>query len=108
MATQTLTKPFRGLFMTTSKECKPVGRLDGANAATYEKEFLGLLVGDVTSLNIDLSGLDYVSSAGLRVLLVAAKAAKGKGGKVVLSSPKPAILEVLKISGFDKILEVRA
>jgi anti-anti-sigma factor len=55
-----------------------------------------------------LSGLDYVSSAGLRVLLVAAKAAKGKGGKVVLSSPKPAILEVLKISGFDKILEVRA
>lgn len=94
--------------MTTSKDCKPIGRLDGANAAIYEKEFLGLLVDDINTLNIDLSDLDYVSSAGLRVLLVAAKAAKGKGGKVVLSSPKPAILEVLKISGFDKILEVRA
>jgi len=67
-----------------------------------------LLVDDVNTLNIDLSELDYVSSAGLRVLLVAAKAAKGKGGKVVLLSPKPAILEVLKISGFDKILDVRA
>jgi len=108
MSPPALIKPFRGFFMTTSTGCKPVGRLDGANAATYEKEFLGLLVGDVTSLNIDLSGLDYVSSAGLRVLLVAAKAAKGKGGKVVLLSPKPAILEVLKISGFDKIIEVRA
>jgi anti-anti-sigma factor len=94
--------------MAISKDCKPVGRLDGANAATYEKEFLGLLVDDVNTLNIDLSELDYVSSAGLRVLLVAAKAAKGKGGKVVLLSPKPAILEVLKISGFDKILDVRA
>jgi anti-anti-sigma regulatory factor len=49
--------------MTTSKDCKPIGRLDGANAATYEKEFLGLLVDDVNTLNIDLSGLDYVSSA---------------------------------------------
>ena len=65
-------------------------------------------MGDVDSIDIDLSELDYVSSAGLRVLLVAAKAAKAKGGKVTLLAPKPATLEVLKISGFDKIFDIRS
>jgi anti-anti-sigma factor len=48
-----------------------------------------------------------VSSAGLRVLLTTAKMAKAKGGDVVLTSPTPVVLEVLKISGFDKIFEIR-
>jgi anti-anti-sigma regulatory factor len=39
---------------------------------------------------------------------VAAKAAKAKGGKVTLLSPKPATVEVLKISGFDKIIPIKA
>jgi anti-anti-sigma factor len=94
--------------MTTTQTYKPVGRLDGSNAAAHEKELRELLVDDVHSVNIDLSELDYVSSAGLRVLLMTAKAAKAKGGKVVLLAPKPAILEVIKISGFDRILEVQA
>lgn len=93
--------------MTTAKVYKPVGRLDGITAAATEKEILALLVDGVSLVSIDLSALDYVSSAGLRVLLVSAKAAKAKGGKLVLLSPKPAILEVLTISGFDKILEVK-
>jgi anti-anti-sigma factor len=93
--------------MTTPIVYKPAGRLDGSTAAATEKEILGLMVDGVGIVTIDLSDLDYVSSAGLRVLLVSAKAAKGKGGKVVLQSPKPAIMEVLSISGFDKILEVR-
>ncbi len=83
------------------------GRLDGASSAAHEQALRALLVGDVDSIDIDLSALDYVSSAGLRVLLVAAKAAKAKGGKVTLLSPKPATLEVLKISGFDKIIAIR-
>lgn len=93
--------------MTAVAAYKPVGRLDGANAATHEKELLALLVGEVNSVAVDLSELDYVSSAGLRVLLVTAKAAKARGGSVTLKSPKPAILEVLRISGFDKILQVQ-
>lgn len=94
--------------MTSLKVYKPIGRLDGTTAAAAEKEILGLLVDGVSSITIDLSELDYVSSAGLRVMLVSAKAAKAKGGKVVLLSPKPAIMEVLTISGFDKILQVQA
>jgi anti-anti-sigma factor len=87
---------------------KLAGRLDGASSPTHEKALKELLVGDISSLEVDLSDLDYVSSAGLRVLLVAAKAAKAKGGTVTLLSPKPATVEVLKISGFDKIIPVRA
>lgn len=94
--------------MSTVAAYKPVGRLDGANAAVHEQALLALLTGDVNAVTIDLSELDYVSSAGLRVLLVTAKATKARGGVVSLKSPKPAILEVLRISGFDKILQVQA
>lgn len=96
--------------MTTAKSYKPVGRLDGDNAGSHEQALLALVNDSegVQQLTVDLSELDYISSAGLRVLLVAAKAAKRKGGTVVLSAPKASILEVLKISGFDKILPVQA
>lgn len=87
---------------------KLAGRLDGASSPIHEKALKELLVGDISSVDVDLSELDYVSSAGLRVLLVAAKAAKAKGGKVTLLSPKPSTVEVLKISGFDKIIPIRA
>ena len=63
------------------------GRLDGFTSATHEAELKALLGGDASSVTIDLSQLDYVSSAGLRVLLMTAKLAKAKGGAVVLSSP---------------------
>lgn len=85
----------------------PPGRLDGSNAPALEKELLELVQAN-SNVDIDLSGLDYVSSAGLRVFLAAAKAAKARNGKVVLLSPKPAVLEVLQISGFDRILEIRS
>ena len=83
------------------------GRLDGFTSPTHEAELKALLAGEAQSVTIDLSQLDYVSSAGLRVLLTTAKMAKAKGGEVVLTSPAPVVLEVLKISGFDKIFDIR-
>jgi anti-anti-sigma factor len=93
--------------MTTSADYKPMGRLDAATAAAHEKSIKELLVGEVNSIAIDLSEVDFLSSAGLRVLLTAAKAAQTKGGKVVLISPKPAVLEVLEVTGFDKLIQIR-
>jgi len=94
--------------MSNAAHYAPVGRLDGSNAATVEKELLGLLAEQGASVEVDLSKLDYVSSAGLRVFLSAAKAAKSKGGKLVLRAPKPPVLEVLQISGFDRILNIES
>ena len=93
--------------MNTSSTYKAAGRLDATTAGATEKALLALLVDDVNSITMDLSELDYVSSAGLRVLLVVAKAAKARGGKLVLTAPKPAILEVIKISGFDRIISIQ-
>ena len=83
----------------------PTGRIDGTNAPAVEKDILAQL-GDHKSLVVDLSAIDYISSAGLRVLLVAAKTARQRGGSLMLVGPKPAIVEILKISGFDKILPI--
>jgi anti-sigma B factor antagonist len=84
------------------------GRLDGFTSAAHEAELKALLAGEASSVTIDLSQLEYVSSAGLRVLLMTAKLAKAKGGAVVLASPTSVVLDVLKISGFDKIFEIRS
>lgn len=92
--------------MTVTADYKPMGRLDASTAAVHEKSVEELLMGGVNSVSIDLSEVEFLSSAGLRVLVGAAKAAKTKGGKIVLISPQPAVLEVLKVSGFDKIIQV--
>lgn len=91
----------------SSVTCKTTDRLDGPRFAAREKALKVLLMSDVDSVDIDLSELDYVSSAGLRVLLVAAKAASIKGGKVTLLTPQPAIVEGYMVSGFDKILSIQ-
>ncbi len=82
----------------------PTGRIDASNAGACEKDLLALMESQGPSAIMDLSGLSYISSAGLRVLLVAAKTARAKGGKAVICSAPAAIAEVLKMSGFDKVI----
>ena len=94
--------------MSASATYTLAGRLDGFTSAAHEAELKALLAGDASSVTIDLSQLEYVSSAGLRVLLMKAKMAKAKGGAVVLASPTSVVLDVLKISGFDKIFDIRS
>jgi len=86
----------------------PQGRIDASNAATAEREVLAQLEISGFKLVIDLSAVEYLSSAGLRVLLVAAKTAKQKGGQTVLAAARPAVAEVFKMSGFDKIMKMTA
>ncbi len=82
----------------------PVGRIDSSNAAVAEAEMLNKIREGSPLLIIDLQRLDYLSSAGLRVLLLAAKTCRAGGGKAVIQQASPAVSEVLKISGFDKII----
>ena len=83
----------------SSTSYKIIGRLDGMTAAAHRLALQDVLCGDVCNLNVDVSELEYASSAGLQVLLLAAKAAKNKGGRILLISPKPHILEVLRLTG---------
>lgn len=94
--------------MNTFCTFAPTGRIDASNASMLEKDLLALMADSGPSAILDLSGLSYISSAGLRVLLVGAKAARAKGGKAVICSAPAAIAEVLKMSGFDKVIPLLA
>ena len=78
------------------------GRLDSANAPTVEQSLLDVVKqGDVV---LDMGGLGYVSSAGLRILLKGAKAAKAAGHQFILCNMQEMVLEIFRISRFDQIL----
>lgn len=79
------------------------GRLDTASASPVEARLLALLgQGGVV---VDLAAVRYVSSAGLRVLLKAAKAARAAGRGFALCGLQPSVREVFEMSGFDRVID---
>jgi anti-sigma B factor antagonist len=82
------------------------GRLDSATSDGLAERLHQLIDRGEKRLVIDAEKLDYISSTGLRVLLVAAKRLKSADGKIVLSSLKPHILEVFEIAGFTSIFPI--
>src|SRR4249920_1843769 len=83
-----------------------VGRLDSSTAQPAEDNFARLIGDGSARLAVDLSDLEYISSAGLRVLLVVAKKVQQANGKVVLFGLVPSVREVFSISGFDQIFSI--
>ena len=81
-----------------------LGRLDTTTAPQLEAE-LKHSIGGVTELNFDFTGLEYLSSAGLRVLLAAQKV-MNKQGKMTIRGVNETIMEVFEITGFSEILTI--
>jgi len=86
----------------------PTGRLDSHTAPGFEQEVLAAVAGGTTHMLIDFSNIQYISSAGLRIVLIAAKKMKGAGGKLALCGLSDSIADVFKISGFSSILDIHA
>ncbi|MGD9781816.1 MAG: STAS domain-containing protein [Kiritimatiellia bacterium] len=84
------------------------GRLDAAGAPLLETRCKALILEGSNRLLLDLAQVEYVSSAGLRSLLVLAKAVKSAGGALALCGLVPAVRDVMTISGFDNILPLAA
>lgn len=82
------------------------GKLDAGTSNKLEQKLLVIIEGGSTQLLLNCAGLDYVSSAGLRVLLMAAKKLKPVNGRIVLSCLKPHIQEVFDIAGFTAIFPI--
>lgn len=82
------------------------GRLDAVTAPEVESKITGLIEGGETRLAIDFEKLDYISSAGLRVLLVTAKLLKAKQGQVRFANVRGSVKEVFDISGFGSIFQM--
>jgi anti-anti-sigma factor len=79
------------------------GRLDAATSKGVEDHLLARIDGGARTLVLDLAGLDYISSVGLRVFVVAAKRLKAGGGSIVVCALKPSIQQVFEIAGFTKL-----
>jgi len=82
------------------------GKLDTIAAKTFEEKILAQIESGDRRFIIDLAQVDYISSAGLRVFLLAAKRLSSANGKIVLCSLKDLVKEVFDIAGFSSIFSV--
>lgn len=82
------------------------GRLDSTTSPDFEKQIVGAIQDDEKRMVIDLGGVEYISSAGLRAVLIGAKQMNAGYGKLALCGLSDKIMEVFHMSGFDKILNI--
>ena len=84
----------------------PQGRLDSANTREFQTLVMGHIDGGEESMIVDLSNLDYISSAGIRVMRLASKALEESGGQFLLCAMRDHISKVFRISGFDRVIAI--
>lgn len=82
------------------------GRLDAVTAPEYEKKVRAMIEGGAIRFVVDFQQLDYISSAGLRGLLVTAKQLKAKGGELRFANVRGTVREVFDMSGFNSIFQM--
>ena len=86
----------------------PVGRLDTTTSRDFEKRLLELVNAGNIHYVIDFARLEYVSSAGLRVLVMLGKRLPGLSGSLVLATLSPQVREVFDIAGFTRVFQIVA
>ena len=96
----TITKNQDGSKLTVKLE----GRLDTMTAPELEAHLKDRLEG-ISSLILDITGLSYISSAGLRVLLSTQKV-MNKQGRMVIRGASPEVMEIFDVTGFSDILTI--
>ncbi len=80
------------------------GRLDLEGTQAIEQTFAFATTTRADRIVVDLAGVSFISSIGLRMLLTSAKAQANRGGKLVLAGADPAVRKVLEMSGIDQLI----
>ena len=83
-------------------------RVDGTNASAFQQSLESAIEENDSVVILDCTDLSYISSAGLRVILLTARALQRQNSKFGICSLSTSIREVFEISGFDKIIPVHA
>jgi anti-anti-sigma factor len=89
----------------------PAGRIDHRSAAAFEAALTPLVEAAVAAkgaLVLDFSGIEYISSVGLRVLMIAAKKMREREAPLLVTALRSVVAEIFAISRFDRILTVTA
>lgn len=87
----------------------PKGRLDHDNCEAFQlglRPHIDALAQDSGGIVFDLSGLEYVSSAGLRCFMLAARQARARQARIVIASMRPVVSEIFQISRFNLVFDV--
>lgn len=82
------------------------GDLDTATAGELEKTVKDIIAGDQPGIVFDMGGITYVSSFGLRVIVYTSKAMRAHDDRFAMHSVQQDVMEILKISGLEKLLTV--
>lgn len=87
---------------------KVVGRVDAIAMSKLEQSATVAIAGGASRVAIDMRQVDYISSAGLRAVLMAAKKAQAAGGGIALFGLQPSVDDVMTTSGFSTIVRIAA
>lgn len=79
----------------------PSGMLDSSNSAAVSEILMKEFTAEITTLEFDMSDVEYISSKGLRIITAAYKDIKDRGS-IIVTGCNPAVKEVFSISGLDK------
>lgn len=82
------------------------GRIDSSTAAAFGEALTRAVDAGGARVVLDLSEVDYMSSAGLREIVTAFKKARSLRGDIRLAEPAPRVLEVLELSGLDTFVKI--
>ena len=82
------------------------GRLDSNTSPALEKKLVAAIENGTRNMVIDFENLDYISSAGLRIILKTTKDLKRTNGQIVLCAMQDYVREVFEIAGFDTFLPI--
>lgn len=85
----------------------PSGSLDSGNAHKFESIVMGHVNNGELRLIVDFSGLNFVSSAGLRVFILAARAVQARMGQIILCSMKNHVEDVFRVSGIYRVITIK-
>ena len=83
------------------------GRMDAITSVDFEKNFTEWISNGENHFLIDLSEMDYISSAGLRSILKISKQLQMRNGKMIFAGLQDSVREVFRISGFETIFQIR-
>lgn len=87
---------------------KARGRLDSATSGSFAQRLDHLASAPEARMVVDFSGVDFVSSAGLRAVLLVVKKVKSANGAVALCAVQAPVLEVLDITGFASMIDIHS
>ena len=85
----------------------PLGRIDGSTVASFMETVLATIRNGTLPVMLDMQGVPFMNSAGLRVLLIAQRELVRRDQRLVVRASQPAVDELLRVAGLDALLEVR-